>query len=61
MGKQSEEKSVVIKLANECIIYTCLLLNHCLMIQQEFLALYKNTSNPKNHHIHADTTQNTLE
>lgn len=44
-------------------MYTCLLLNHCLMIQQEFLALYKNTSkkNQKTHHIHADTTQNTLE
>lgn len=44
-------------------MYTCLLLNHCLMIQQEFLALYKNTSKSKKktHHIHADTTQNTLE
>lgn len=43
-------------------MYTCLLLNHCLMIQQEFLALDKNTSKPKKtHHIHADTTQNTLE
>lgn len=28
-------------------MYTCLLLNHCLMIQQEFLALYKNTSKKK--------------
>lgn len=28
-------------------MYTCLLLNHCLMIQQEFLALYKNTSKQK--------------